>query len=93
MRGHRTPTTTGTADGRTARDRGISLIEILVSTVLLGMVGVAVLAAFAAATRGSALSVQIADQQSRLVSSHDALANQAGYVDCTAGDPAGTYAT
>lgn len=77
------------AIGRSDADRGTSLIEILVSVVLLGLVGTGVLMAFGMATRGSALSGELAEAQSALTAAHDVLA-ATDHVGC-GDDPLAVY--
>lgn len=85
------PTAATHTRGVSARiDRGSTFIEVMVSVVLLGTVGVAVLTALAAATRGAAVHRDIADAQLWLANAGDALTDDdSDYVDCvTQPDPA-----
>jgi type II secretory pathway pseudopilin PulG len=65
----------------------MSLIEVLVSVVLLGLAGVAVLVALGATIRGADTHQNVSDAQSHLASSADALTDVPGqaddnYLDC-----------
>lgn len=56
------------------RDVGTTLIEILVSVLILGIAGVAVLTALAAAARGAAVQREVSDAQAWLATTGDAIA-------------------
>jgi choice-of-anchor A domain-containing protein/prepilin-type N-terminal cleavage/methylation domain-containing protein len=58
---------------RCARDRGFSLVEVLVSIVLLGTAGVAVLGAMAASAKGSSTHRGVADAQTAIAAASEAL--------------------
>jgi Tfp pilus assembly protein PilX len=62
---------------RSRRDGGVSLVETLVAIVLLGLVGVAVLSAFAGTIRASTTNRALALEQSWLASAEDLLASAA----------------
>lgn len=63
-------------------DRGISYVEVLVTVVLLGIAGVAVLGAAAGASKGATTQRAVADMQLVLASTADALTGVAP-VPCT----------
>jgi type II secretory pathway pseudopilin PulG len=82
-------TVEGRADGRPRRDCGTTYIELLVSIVLLGTVGVAVLTALGAAATGARTHREVADAQLVLAQAGDQLTQvlpQAddSYVACAA---------
>ena len=58
---------------RRKRDAGVTFIEILVSVVLLGTAGIAVLTALAAAATGAAVQRDVSDAQASLATAGDAL--------------------
>jgi type II secretory pathway pseudopilin PulG len=67
-------TTTSTGDGPpTERDRGATFIEVLVSVVILGTAGVAVLTALAAAATGASAHRSVSESQSALATAGDAI--------------------
>jgi hypothetical protein len=70
--------------GHSRGDLGASLVEILVSVVLLGVAGTAVLAALAVSVVGSSQSKSHAAQVAWLQSAADAL-SRTPFVDCAAG--------
>ncbi len=68
---------------RTRRDSGASFIEMLVSIVLIGTVGIAVLTALAAATRGAKTHHDLSEAQAWLASTGDAISDpDSPYVNC-----------
>ncbi len=69
------------------RDRGITLVELVVAIALLGIAGVAVLGAMAAAARGSSVNKSQAGAVVWLQSSADYLAS-AAYTPCVVGQEA-----
>lgn len=73
----------GTNGGTERRrsDRGVSMIEVLISVVLMGTAGVAVLAALGVAATGAATNHRMAEARSWLVSASDAV-TAADYVEC-----------
>ena len=77
------------------RDHGATLIEMLISIVLLGTVGVAVLAAMSAAIVAARTNDELATVQSRLAQAVDAISDtepeQVPYVDCADGPPGPAY--
>jgi type II secretory pathway pseudopilin PulG len=77
------------------RDRGATFVEMLISVVLLGTVGVAVLAAMSAAIVAARTNDQLATVQSRLSQAVDAISDtepeQITYADCADGPPAPAY--
>ena len=72
-------------------DRGLSLVEVLVTIVLLGIGGVAVLGAMAAAAHGSAVNKSQAGAIVWLQSAADYMATTA-WASCTAGTEASVTA-
>lgn len=78
---------------REERDRGATFIEILVSVVLLGTAGVAVLTALAASATGAAVQREVSTAQAALASAADAMvdvdAADDNYVACAS---PGSYA-
>ena len=79
------------ADGRARRDGGTTYIELLVSIVLLGTVGVAVLTALGAAATGARTHREVAGVQSVLAQAGDRLtqvlpAADDNYVACATPD-------
>lgn len=79
------------------RDLGTTFIEILVSVVILGTAGVAVLTALAAAASGSATQRGIAEAQAALATAGDAVAavdiTDDDYTDCATGTDYAARAT
>jgi hypothetical protein len=77
------------------RDRGTGFIEILVSVVILGTAGIALLTALAASARSARVHREIADAQAWLATTGDAVSDvESDYVDCdTEPDPAVIAAT
>ena len=77
------------------RDHGATLVEMLISIVLLGTVGVAVLAAMSAAIVAARTNDELATVQSRLAQAVDAISDtepeQIPYVDCADGPPGPAY--
>jgi type II secretory pathway pseudopilin PulG len=77
------------------RDRGATFVEMLISVVLLGTVGIAVLAAMSAAIVAARTNDQLATTQSRLAQAVDAISDtepeQIAYGDCADGSPIGAY--
>ena len=71
-------------------DSGISLIEILVSIVLLGTVGVALLASLQATIFGSRLGRDHAQAHEWLQSATEVLVNDVDWADCDDADSAGS---
>jgi len=68
---------------RPRRDVGTTLIEILVSVVILGTAGVAVLAGLATTARGAVVHRTISDGQAWLATSGDAISDPENpYSDC-----------
>jgi hypothetical protein len=63
-------------------DNGSTFVEVLVSIVLLGTVGVAVLTAVAASARGASVHHDVADVQAALATAADVIADTDSYVDC-----------
>lgn len=76
--------------GGSGTDIGATLVEILVSMVLLGLLGTSVLTTLAMATRNSARSGDLAAEQSALSTAHDLISAQP-YIDCADGDPAAAH--
>lgn len=80
-----------TADDAVRRDLGATFIEILVSVVLLGTAGVAVLTALATAAAGASTQRSVAEAQSSLASAGDAVSeadpDADDYLDCDANSP------
>jgi type II secretory pathway pseudopilin PulG len=77
------------------RDHGATLVEMLISIVLLGTVGVAVLAAMSAAIVAARTHDEVATVQSRLAQAVDAITDtepeQIPYIDCADGPPLPAY--
>jgi type II secretory pathway pseudopilin PulG len=77
------------------RDHGATLVEMLISIMLLGTVGVAVLAAMSAAIVAARTNDELATVQSRLAQAVDAVSDtepeQIPYVDCADGPPRPAY--
>lgn len=70
---------------------GFSLVEVLVSIVLLGIGVTAVMTGMITASRGSGDTRGLVDQRQVLLSAADRLL-AAGYAPCAGADPAGPYA-
>ena len=73
---------------RTRRDRGTTFIELLVSVVILGTAGIAVLTAIAATVRATTVHDRVATAQAQLADAGDILTDvtysggDPHYVDC-----------
>lgn len=71
-------------------DSGLSLVEILVSVVLLGTVGVALLASLQATILGSRVGRDHAQAHEWLQSATEVLVNDVAWADCDDTDSAGS---
>jgi type II secretory pathway pseudopilin PulG len=83
----RTVSTADGGDGTDAcdRDRGVTLVELLVSMTLLGLTGVAVLVTVAASARAASVHRDVASVQSQLASVGDHLmSTDAPFESCAA---------
>jgi prepilin-type N-terminal cleavage/methylation domain-containing protein len=75
------------------RDCGVSLIEILIAIVILGVVGSAVLAGLRTTIIGSAVERDHARAHQWLQSATEVLVNDVPWEDCDPADSAGSAAT
>lgn len=68
---------------RSQRDRGVSMIELLIAIVILGGASIAVLTALGTTAAGAATQREIAGAQTMLATAGDLLADsRSGYLDC-----------